>query len=177
MSRIGKKAVVVPAGVTAKLSGQAVSIKGPKGELAYVVPEEIEVAFEAGQFTFKPRAETQRAKAMWGLSRTLVGNMVEGVTKGYEQALELVGVGYRAQMKGSTLVLQLGFSHEIDMPPPPGISFASAKPTEIRVSGIDKQMVGEVAARIRKIRPPEPYKGKGVRYSGETVRRKEGKKK
>ncbi len=177
MSRIGKKAVVVPAGVTAKLSGQAVSVKGPKGELAYTVPEEIEVAFEDGQFTFTPRADTQRARAMWGLSRTLVGNMVDGVTKGYEQVLELVGVGYRAQMKGSTLSLQLGFSHEIDMPPPAGISFASAKPTEIRISGIDKQMVGEVAARIRKIRPPEPYKGKGVRYSGETVRRKEGKKK
>jgi large subunit ribosomal protein L6 len=177
MSRIGKKAVVVPAGVTAKLSGQAVSIKGPKGELSYVAPEEIEVTFEGGQFTFAPRADTQRARAMWGLTRTLVGNMVEGVTKGYEQVLELVGVGYRAQMKGATLGLQLGFSHEIEMPPPPGISFASAKPTEIRISGIDKQMVGEVAARIRKIRPPEPYKGKGVRYSGETVRRKEGKKK
>jgi large subunit ribosomal protein L6 len=142
-----------------------------------VAPDEIEVAFEGGQFTFTPRADTQRARAMWGLTRTLVGNMVEGVTKGYEQVLELVGVGYRAQMKGSTLSLQLGFSHDIEMPPPAGISFASAKPTEIRISGIDKQMVGEVAARIRKIRPPEPYKGKGVRYSGETVRRKEGKKK
>jgi large subunit ribosomal protein L6 len=177
MSRIGKKAVVVPAGVTAKLEGQAVSIKGPKGELSYTVPEEIEVALEGGELSFKPRADTQRARAMWGLSRTLVGNMVEGVTKGYEQVLELVGVGYRAAMKGKNLSLQLGFSHDIDMPPPEGISFASAKPTEIRISGIDKQMVGEVAARIRKIRPPEPYKGKGVRYSGETVRRKEGKKK
>jgi len=177
MSRIGKKAVVVPAGVTVTLSGQDIKVKGPKGTLAYSAPEEIELAHAGGQITFTPRVETQRAKAMWGLSRTLVSNMVEGVTKGYEQALELVGVGYRAQMKGSVLSLQLGFSHEIDMPPPEGISFATPKPVDIRISGIDKQMVGEVAARIRKIRPPEPYKGKGVKYAGEVVRRKEGKKK
>ena len=177
MSRIGKKAITVPTGVTVTLEGQAVSVKGPKGSLAYTVPEEIQVAQDGGQVSFTPRLDTQRANAMWGLSRTLVNNMVDGVTKGYEEVLELVGVGYRAQMKGRTLSLQLGFSHEIDMPPPEGIAFASPRPVEIRIAGIDKQLVGETAARIRKIRPPEPYKGKGVRYAGEKVRRKEGKKK
>ena len=177
MSRIGKKAIAVPSGVTVTLDGQAVAVKGPKGQLAYTVPEEIEVAQDGGQISFTTRQDTQRANAMWGLSRTLVNNMVEGVTKGYEEVLELVGVGYRAQMKGSTLSLQLGFSHDIDMPPPAGITFASPRPVEIRIGGIDKQLVGETAARIRKIRPPEPYKGKGVRYAGEKVRRKEGKKK
>lgn len=177
MSRIGKKEVVVPSGVTLTLNGQAVSVKGPKGQLSYTVPEEIEIKHENGALSFVPREDTQRARAMWGLSRTLVANMVDGVTKGYEEVLELVGVGYRAAMKGSTLSLQLGFSHDVDMPPPEGIAFAVPKQTEIRIAGIDKQMVGEVAARIRRIRPPEPYKGKGVRYAGETVRRKEGKKK
>ena len=177
MSRIGKKAIAVPSGVTVTLDGQAVAVKGPKGQLAYTVPEEIEVAQDGGQISFTTRQDTQRANAMWGLSRTLVNNMVEGVTKGYEEVLELVGVGYRVQMKGSTLSLQLGFSHDIDMPPPAGITFASPRPVEIRIGGIDKQLVGETAARIRKIRPPEPYKGKGVRYAGEKVRRKEGKKK
>ena len=177
MSRIGKKAISVPSGVTVTLDGQAVAVKGPKGQLAYVVPEEIRVAQDAGVISFTPVNDSQRASAMWGLSRTLVNNMVEGVTKGYEDVLELVGVGYRAQMKGRALNLQLGFSHEIDLPAPEGISFATPRPVEIRISGIDKQAVGEMAARIRKIRPPEPYKGKGVRYMGETVRRKEGKKK
>ena len=114
---------------------------------------------------------------MWGLSRTLVNNMVVGVTKGYEEVLELVGVGYRAALKGRSLAMQLGFSHEVDVPPPPGVTFATPRPVEVRISGIDKQLVGETAASIRKIRPPEPYKGKGVRYAGEAVRRKEGKKK
>jgi large subunit ribosomal protein L6 len=177
MSRIGKKEIPIPSGVTVALDGQAIKVKGPKGELAYTAPEEIAVANENGQLTFTPRDESQRARAMWGLSRTLVDNMVQGVTKGYEVVLELVGVGYRAALKGKDLNLQLGFSHEIDMPPPAGVTFAVPKQTEIRISGIDKQMVGEVAARIRRIRPPEPYKGKGVRYMGETVRRKEGKKK
>jgi large subunit ribosomal protein L6 len=124
-----------------------------------------------------PREDTPRAKAMWGLSRTLVNNMVTGVSKGFEESLELVGVGYRAAMKGSSLSLQLGFSHDVDIAPPPGITFSSGKQTEIKISGIDKQAVGEMAAKIRRIRPPEPYKGKGVRYLGESVRRKEGKKK
>ncbi len=177
MSRIGKKAIAVPSGVTVTLDGQKIAVKGPKGQLAYTAPEEIRVAQEGGQLSFTPTSDSQRAGAMWGLTRTLVGNMVEGVTKGYEETLELVGVGYRAAIKGKNLSLQLGFSHDIDMPPPEGIAFASARPGEVKISGIDKQMVGEVAARIRRIRPPEPYKGKGVRYAGEKVRRKEGKKK
>ena len=177
MSRIGKKAITVPSGVTVTLNGQTVAVKGPKGQLAYTAPDEIRVAQEGGQLSFTPTSDSQRAGAMWGLSRTLVNNMVDGVTKGFEETLELVGVGYRAAMKGKNLSLQLGFSHDIDFPPPEGITFASAKPTEIKIAGIDKQMVGETAARIRRIRPPEPYKGKGVRYAGETVRRKEGKKK
>jgi len=177
MSRIGKKPVLIPAGVTLKVDHQTVTVKGPKGELSWTVVEEIHLHHSAGQLTLAPRDESTRAKSMWGLSRTLVANMVQGVTEGYVQNLELVGVGYRAAMKGSSLGMQLGFSHEVDIPPPPGISFAVGKPTEIKISGIDKQLVGETAARIRKIRPPEPYKGKGVRFAGEVVRRKEGKKK
>ena len=177
MSRIGKKAVAVPSGVTVTIDGQTVTVKGPKGQLAWTVAEEIEVKQEGGEITLSKRQDTTRAQAMWGLSRTLVNNMVVGVTQGYEQTLELVGVGYRAAMKGSALSMQLGFSHEVDVQAPSGISFATPKQTEIRISGIDKQVVGETAARIRRIRPPEPYKGKGVRYAGEKVRRKEGKKK
>jgi large subunit ribosomal protein L6 len=177
MSRIGKKAIPVPDGVTVALDGQKVEVKGPKGALAWTVSEEIEVKFADGELSFAPRTDTARARAMWGLSRSLVNNMVVGVTAGYERTLELVGVGYRAAMKGNSLAMQLGFSHEVDIVPPPGVSFATPRPIEIRISGIDKQQVGEMAARIRKIRPPEPYKGKGVRYAGEVVRRKEGKKK
>ena len=177
MSRIGKKAIEVPNGVQVTLDGQTVTVKGPKGQLAWTVADEIEVTQGEGGLSLQPRDDTQRARAMWGLSRTLVANMVEGVTKGYEQTLELVGVGYRAAMKGSALSLQLGFSHDVDIAAPQGIAFAVPKQTEIKISGIDKQAVGEMAARIRKIRPPEPYKGKGVRYAGEQVRRKEGKKK
>ncbi len=177
MSRIGKKAVEIPSGVNVGLEGQTVTVRGPKGQLSQRLPEEIEISQGDGQLSFAPREDNQRGRAMWGLSRTLVGNMVEGVTKGYERRLELVGVGYRAAMKGQALSLQLGYSHDIDMPPPDGVSFAVPRQTEIIVSGIDKQAVGEVAARIRKHRPPEPYKGKGVRYAGEKVRRKEGKKK
>ncbi|MBW8811858.1 MAG: 50S ribosomal protein L6 [Caulobacterales bacterium] len=177
MSRIGKKAVAVPSGVTVTVEGQTVTVKGPKGQLAWTVADEIEVTHEGGEIRLAKRNDETRAQAMWGLSRTLVNNMVVGVTQGYEQTLELVGVGYRAAMKGQALSMQLGFSHDVDIPPPAGISFTVPKQTEIRISGIDKQMVGETAARIRRIRPPEPYKGKGVRYQGETVRRKEGKKK
>jgi large subunit ribosomal protein L6 len=177
MSRIGKKAVAIPQGVTATLDGQTVTVKGPKGQLAWTVVDEIEVKQENGELTLTPRDDSTRARAMWGLSRTLVNNMVQGVTQGFEQTLELVGVGYRAAMKGQSLSMQLGFSHDVDIQPPQGITFAVPKQTEVKVSGIDKQLVGEMAARIRKIRPPEPYKGKGVRYAGEQVRRKEGKKK
>lgn len=167
----------MPAGVTLTLDGQTVTVKGPKGQLAWTVAEEIVLNREGSVLTLSLREDTQRARAMWGLSRTLVANMVEGVTKGFEQSLELVGVGYRAAMKGPALSLQLGFSHDVELPAPEGITFAVPKQTEVRIAGIDKQAVGEMAARIRKIRPPEPYKGKGVRYAGETVRRKEGKKK
>jgi len=177
MSRIGKKPIAVPSGVTVTVEGQTVTVKGPKGQLAWTLAEEIEPKLEGAELTLAKRAEGARAQAMWGLSRTLVSNMVTGVTAGFERTLELVGVGYRAQMKGQALNMQLGFSHEVDIPPPAGISFATPKQTEIRISGIDKQLVGELAARIRRIRPPEPYKGKGVRYAGEQVRRKEGKKK
>jgi large subunit ribosomal protein L6 len=177
MSRIGKKAIAIPSGVTVTLQGQTVTVKGPKGQLAWTVSEEIEVKQDGAELTLTPRNDTQRARGMWGLSRTLVANMVEGVTKGYEEVLELVGVGYRAAMKGQALSMQLGFSHDVDIPAPAGITFAVPKQTEVRIAGIDKQLVGEIAARIRRIRPPEPYKGKGVRYAGEKVRRKEGKKK
>lgn len=177
MSRIGKKTIAIPSNVTLTLDGQTVSVKGPKGQLSWTVAEEIEIRQEGAELTLAPRDDTARARSMWGLSRTLVANMVTGVTDGFEQTLELHGVGYRAALKGQALSLQLGFSHEVDVPPPAGVTFAVPKQTEIKISGIDKQVVGETAARIRKIRPPEPYKGKGVRYAGETVRRKEGKKK
>jgi large subunit ribosomal protein L6 len=177
MSRIGKKPIPLPAGVSVTVEGQTVGVKGPKGELSWTVADEIEIIQDEGGLSLKPRDESTRARAMWGLSRSLVANMVHGVSQGYEEVLELVGVGYRAAMKGPALSMQLGFSHDVDIPPPAGITFASPKQTEVRISGIDKQLVGETAARIRRIRPPEPYKGKGVRYSGEAVRRKEGKKK
>jgi large subunit ribosomal protein L6 len=177
MSRIGKRAVPVPSGVTVTVDGQTVSVKGPKGQLVWTVADEIAVSQENDSVSLALKSDTPRARAMWGLSRTLVANMVQGVTQGYERSLELVGVGYRAAMKGRALSLQLGFSHEVDIQPPDGITFATPRQTEIRVSGVDKQLVGEMAARIRKVRPPEPYKGKGVRYQGEVVRRKEGKKK
>jgi large subunit ribosomal protein L6 len=177
MSRIGKKTVAVPSGVTVTLDGQTVTVKGPKGQLAWTIVDEIEVKQDGGELTLTPRNDSTRAKAMWGLSRTLVANMVQGVTQGFEETLELVGVGYRAALKGSDLSLALGFSHDVDIIAPSGITFAVPKQTEVKIAGIDKQLVGETAAKIRRIRPPEPYKGKGVRYAGEKVRRKEGKKK
>ena len=177
MSRIGKKAVPVPAGVTVTIEGQTVTVNGPKGQLAWTIVDEIVVKQEGGELTLTPTSQSQRARSMWGLSRTLVANMVQGVTQGYEETLELVGVGYRAALKGSDLSLQLGFSHDVEIPAPAGVTFVVPKQTEVKIAGIDKQLVGETAAKIRRIRPPEPYKGKGVRYAGEKVRRKEGKKK
>jgi len=177
MSRIGKKAIAVPNGVVITLNGQDVSVKGPKGQLSWTVVEEIDVKHEDASLTVSPRGDTQRHRAMWGLSRTLLANMVKGVTDGYESILEMVGVGYRAAMQGNKLELSLGFSHPVVIDPPAGITFVVPKQTEVRIQGIDKQLVGELAAKIRKIRPPEPYKGKGVKYAGEKVRRKEGKKK
>ncbi|MBU3973618.1 MAG: 50S ribosomal protein L6 [Alphaproteobacteria bacterium] len=177
MSRIGKRTIEVPKGVTVTLDGQTVSVKGPKGERSWTVAEEIEVTQGDDGLNLTIREDNQRSRAMWGLSRTLVDNMVVGVTTGFEKSLDLVGVGYRAAMKGNALSLQLGFSHEVDIQPPAGVTFAVPKQTEIKISGADKQAVGQIAAVIRKLRPPEPYKDKGVRYTGEKVRRKEGKKK
>ncbi|MFY8164822.1 MAG: 50S ribosomal protein L6 [Brevundimonas sp.] len=177
MSRIGKRTIEVPKGVTVTLDGQTVSVKGPKGERSWTVADEIEVTQAEDGLHLAIREDNQRSRAMWGLSRTLVDNMVVGVTTGFEKSLDLVGVGYRAAMKGDALSLQLGFSHEVDIQPPAGVTFAVPKQTEIKISGADKQAVGQIAAVIRKLRPPEPYKGKGVRYTGEKVRRKEGKKK
>ena len=177
MSRIGKKAVPIPSGVTASVEGQTVKMKGPKGALQYIVPDDIIVKIENGAIKVDPRRETQRARAMWGTSRTLVSNLVTGVTKGFETKLEITGVGYRAAVQGKNLQLALGFSHDVNYPIPEGIAIVTPKPTEIVVSGIDKQRVGQVAAEIRAFRSPEPYKGKGVKYAGEFIFRKEGKKK
>ena len=177
MSRIGKKAVPVPSGVTASIEGQTVKMKGPKGALQYALPDEIVVKMENGAIKVDPRYETKRARSMWGTSRTVVSNLVTGVTKGFETKLEITGVGYRAAVQGKNLQLQLGYSHDVIYPIPEGIAIVTPRPTEIVVTGIDKQRVGQVAAEIRGFRPPEPYKGKGVRYAGEFIFRKEGKKK
>ena len=177
MSRIGKNPVTIPSGVTLSVSGQLVTVKGPKGELTFTLPAAVTGKLEGDAFTVSPVEGEKTAKAMWGMARTMVLNMVEGVTNGFKKDLELRGVGYRAAMKGKTLNLQLGYSHDINYDAPEGITIVSPKATEITVSGIDKQMVGQVAAEIRQFRKPEPYKGKGVRYVGEYVRIKEGKKK
>ena len=177
MSRIGNKAVTVPSGVTANVEGQTVKVKGPKGALQVVLADDVKVAMDKNAVTIEPRGETKRARALWGTSRTQVANLMAGVTKGFEEKLEINGVGYRAAVQGKQLNLQLGFSHDVNFPIPQGITIATPKPTEIVVTGIDKQQVGQVAAEIRGFRPPEPYKGKGVKYSGEYIFRKEGKKK
>ena len=177
MSRIGKKAVPVPKGVTASVDGQAVKVKGPKGELSFVVSDHLSVAMGADGIAVQPRDQSKTARSLWGMSRTRVANLIAGVTKGFERKLEISGVGYRAAVQGSKLNLQLGYSHEIAYPVPPGIQIACPKPTEIVISGLDRQRVGQVAAEIREYRPPEPYKGKGVKYSDERIFRKEGKKK
>lgn len=177
MSRIGKKPVPLPKGVTASIQGKTVKVKGPKGELQVTLVEEVDASLDEHGVTLTPRKDMDRAPQMWGLSRTLVNNLVQGVTNGFSQKLEILGVGYRAAVQGKNLNLQLGFSHDVAYPIPAGITITSEKPTLLTVSGIDKQLVGQVAAEIRGYRPPEPYKGKGVRYANEYVRRKEGKKK
>jgi large subunit ribosomal protein L6 len=177
MSRIGKKPVAIPTGVTAAVEGQTVKMKGPKGALALVLPDDVTVKMDKGAIKVDPKAETLRARAMWGTSRTLVANLVTGVTKGFEDKLEITGVGYRASVQGKNLQIALGYSHDVVYPIPEGIAIATPKPTEILITGMDKQKVGQVAAEIRGFRPPEPYKGKGVRYAGEYIFRKEGKKK
>ncbi|MEJ3653918.1 50S ribosomal protein L6 [Actinomycetes bacterium KLBMP 9759] len=176
MSRIGKLPITVPSGVDVKIDGRTVTVKGPKGSLSHTVIEPITVERgDDGAVLVKRPDDERRNKAMHGLSRTLVNNLVIGVTAGYEKKLEIVGVGYRVALKGSALEFSLGFSHPVVIQPPEGITFAVESPTKFSVSGIDKQLVGETAANIRKIRKPEPYKGKGVRYAGEVVRRKVGK--
>jgi len=177
MSRIGKRAVAVPSGITANVEGQIVKIKGPKGMLSVVLPDDVAVKLDGGQIKVDPRAETKRARAQWGTSRTLIANLIAGVTKGFEQRLEINGVGYRAAVQGKNLQLALGYSHEINYPIPEGITIATPRPVEIVITGMDRQKVGQVAAEIREYRPPEPYKGKGIKYATERVFRKEGKKK
>ena len=174
MSRIGKKPVAVPAGVTASVNGQTVTAKGPKGELKFVVNDEVLVKLENGEIAVD---QSKTARSKWGMSRTQIVNILTGVKDGFERKLEITGVGYRAAMQGKNLQLALGFSHDVVYQTPEGITIATPKPTEITVSGIDKQQVGQVAAEIREYRGPEPYKGKGVRYAGEKIVRKEGKKK
>jgi large subunit ribosomal protein L6 len=177
MSRIGKKPVAVPTGVTANVEGQTVKVKGPKGALSLVLSDDVTVKMDKGTISLDPRNETKRARSQWGTSRTLVANLMTGVTKGFEENLEITGVGYRAAVQGKSLNLQLGFSHDVNYAIPEGITIATPKPTEIKITGSDKQKVGQVAAEIRGFRPPEPYKGKGVKYAGEYIFRKEGKKK
>jgi len=177
MSRIGKQPIEIPQGVEVTVDGTEVAVKGPKGSLAHKVAEEVDVRRENGALVINPKTEDKRGLSQWGLQRTLVANLIEGVTKGFEKKLEISGVGYRARAQGKTLNLQLGYSHDIDYPVPDGVSIDTPSQTEIVVSGIDKQLVGQVAAEIRAFRRPEPYKGKGVRYADEYVYRKEGKKK
>ena len=177
MSRIGKLPVGIPSGVTATLTDTSLTVKGPKGELTIDFVEEVSVAQGDEGIQIFPRDESKRSRSMWGMQRALVANMVEGVSNGFEKKLELVGVGYRAQMQGRDLKLALGLSHDVVYKAPEGVNLAAPKPTEIVITGYDKQVVGQVAAEIRSYRPPEPYKGKGIKYADETVRRKEGKKK
>lgn len=177
MSRIGKLPVAVPAGVTVTLSEASMTVKGPKGELSMDFVEDVTVSQGDEGIQVQPRDESKRSRAMWGMQRALIANLVQGVTAGYEKDLELVGVGYRAQMQGTSLKLALGLSHDVVYTPPAGVTISCGKPTEVKIAGADKQKVGQVAAEIRRFRPPEPYKGKGIKYVGEYIRRKEGKKK
>ncbi|MBW6432663.1 50S ribosomal protein L6 [Actinoplanes hulinensis] len=175
MSRIGRKSIPVPAGVDVNITGQTVKVKGPKGELSHTVAEPITVSQDGGELVVNRPNDERKAKELHGLSRTLVANMIIGVTEGYKKTLEINGTGYRVTAKGKDLEFALGFSHPVLVPAPAGITFSVEKPTQFTVTGIDKQLVGEVSANIRKIRPPEPYKGKGVKYQGEVIRRKAGK--
>jgi len=177
MSRVGKKPVAIASGVTANVEGQTVKMKGPKGALQFIVHDDVSVELKDGKITVAPRAETKRARSLYGTARAQINNLLEGVTKGFEKKLEITGVGYRAALQGKNLQLALGYSHDVVYAIPEGITITVPKPTEINVAGIDSQRVGQVAAEIRSYRPPEPYKGKGVRYSDEFIFRKEGKKK
>jgi len=177
MSRIGKKPVAIPSGVTATIEGGQLSVKGPKGTLALTLREEISYTLEEGSILVKPADGSKQARAFWGMQRTLVQNLITGVSEGYTKVLEITGVGYRANSQGKTLKLQLGYSHDVDFAVPAGIEIKTPDNTTVEISGIDKQQVGQVAAEIRRWRKPEPYKGKGIKYRGEFIFRKEGKKK
>jgi large subunit ribosomal protein L6 len=177
MSRVGKHPVVIPAGVTVDLKGQHLKAKGKQGELELTVHDDVSVEREGNNLVFKPRTESRRARMQWGTARNLASNVVKGVSDGFSINLEINGVGYRAQADAKNLKLQLGFSHDVELPIPAGIQIKALRPTEIQISGADRQKVGQIAAEIRSLRPPEPYKGKGIKYSTETIRRKEGKKK
>lgn len=177
MSRVGKYPVAIPDGVNVAVSGHEVTVKGKLGELVAMLTADVDITVADGQVSVAPRGHGKRARSMWGTSRSVIDNMITGVCEGFKVELEIQGVGYRAAVEGKDLVLQLGYSHEIHYPVPEGISIACERPTQIAVSGIDRQRVGQVAAEIRGFRKPEPYKGKGIRYVGEWVRRKEGKKK
>jgi len=177
MSRVGKHPVPIPAGVTIDLKGQHLKAKGKRGELQFTVHDDVSIVREGDALVFKPRTETRRARMQWGTARNMVSNVVRGVSDGFTINLEINGVGYRAQADAKMLKMQLGFSHDVEIPIPAGIQIKAVKPTEIEISGADRQRVGQIAAEIRSLRPPEPYKGKGIKYSTETIRRKEGKKK
>jgi large subunit ribosomal protein L6 len=177
MSRIGKKPVELPGGVSAAVPGQTVEVKGPKGTRAFTATDDVTLAVDDGAITVTPRGKSKRARQQWGMSRTQVANLVAGVTQGFKREMDITGVGYRAAAQGKVLKLTLGYSHDIDFPIPEGVTVTTPKPTEIIVEGIDQQVVGQVAANIREWRKPEPYKGKGIRYRGEFIFRKEGKKK
>lgn len=177
MSRIGKKPVTVPAGVTATIEGGQISVKGPKGTLSMPLVDDISYTVEDGAISVQPANDSKRARAFWGMQRTMVANLVTGVSEGFTKTLEITGVGYRAAVQGKNLRLQLGFSHDVDYPIPEGITIATPDATTVTITGSDKQKVGQVAAEIRRWRKPEPYKGKGIKYRGEYIFRKEGKKK
>jgi len=177
MSRIGKKPVTLPSGVSASLSGQTIEVKGPKGTRSFYATDDVTIAVTDDKVSVTPRGNSKRARQQWGMSRTMIANLVTGVSEGFKKELEITGVGYRAQMQGNVLKLNLGLSHDVDYQAPDGITITAPKQTEIVVEGIDQQTVGQVAAEIREWRKPEPYKGKGIRYKGEFIFRKAGKKK
>ena len=177
MSRIGKRPVEMPGGVSANISGQTIEVKGPKGVRSFTATDDVDLTVDGQEISVKPRGMSKRARQQWGMTRTQIQNLVTGVTDGFKKDLEIQGVGYRAQVQGKTLKLALGYSHDVEYQIPDGIEIVAAKPTELSVSGIDQQQVGQVAAEIRRWRKPEPYKGKGIRYKDEYVFRKEGKKK
>ncbi len=177
MSRIGKKPVPLPSGVSASLSGQTIEVKGPKGTLSFTATDDVTITIGDNEITVTPRGTSKRARQQWGMSRTQIENLVKGVTEGFRKELEINGIGYRAQLQGNVLKLQLGYSHDVEFKVPEGVQITVPKNTEIVVEGIDKQLVGQVAANIREWRKPEPYKGKGIKYKDEYIFRKEGKKK